>query len=702
MDAIGCKGEGPMNKLHPCTATLVALASLTTTAGAADNDADLESVVVTGRAYNELASTSATKTDTPLIDTPQSVQVITERLIEDRRPVTLTEALYNASGVSDGGGRRATFDFPLIRGFDASSDIFLDGLRVERGSTNFSYELLGLERVEVLKGPSSVLFGQGALGGAINEISRRPSRDPSLFVEGTYGSYDFSQLRVDGNGPIGENVSARVNALYRSTDDYIDLMDRQRTFVAPSLRWDISEDTDLTLLGSYTKDKTDGSYIGLPAEGTILPNINGPIPRKRNVREPSFDRLSIERTQVGYALEHRFSDRMRLRQNLRYSNADVLSNLTIALFLDPDQRTLYRGVGEFRNKDQSLAIDTNLEMRFESAGASHTVLLGVDYLNQDVDQSFAFGFQSPIDLYAPAYDIPVDPTFPANPDFNRKDELIGFYAQDQISIGTRLDLVVGLRYDTADTRNRDIANGGTTSQSDGVLVPRIGMVYKLAPDLAAYANYARSFNPNFGVAFSGSSFDPEKGEIFEAGLKSALLGGRVNATLAAYEITRTNVLATDPDPLHAGFSIATGKQRSRGIDADIAYHAGDAWNVGFALAYTDIEITRDTDFAGSRPINVPKLQTSAYTHYDFGNGFGTGFGFRYVGAREGTLPNSYRLPAYTTFDTSLSYRLGKTHVQLNVYNLLDKKYLPSSASIGGIGVLAGEPLTARLSVGYAF
>jgi len=665
-----------------------------------------DTVVITGRAYNELAASSATKTETPQLETPQSVQVITGRLIDDRRPVTLTEALYNASGISDGGGRRATFDFPLVRGFDASADVFLDGLRVERGSTNFSYELTGLDRIEVLKGPSSVLYGQGALGGAISEISKRPRRDFILEGEMTLGAYEFVQARLDASGQFADGVSGRLNALYRANEDAIDFLGKKRTFVAPSLRFELGEDTSLTLLAAYTKDDTDGSYIGLPAEGTVLPNINGPIPMTRNVREPGYDHLSIERSHIGYAFEHSFSDNLVLRQNLRFSEAEVLSKLTVALALFPDERTLMRGVGRFENQDQSLAIDTNLTAKFDTGGIDHTVLAGVDVLSQDVQQSFAFGLQSTIDLFNPVYYQPVGPLFPPGNDFDRNDRLVGLYIQDQIKVGPNFTIVAGGRYDSSDTSNSDFVSATESSQDENVFVPRIGAIYEFAPGLAAYANYAQSFNPNFGADSSGQVFDAEEGESYELGLKTALMNGRINATVAAYEITRTNVLTPDPDPLHAGFSIATGEQQSRGFDADLAYALADNWNLIFAYAYTDLKITRDTDFRGDTPINVPEHQASVFTKYEFEYGplagLGLGLGARYVGDREGTLPNSYLLPSYTTVDASISYRFGHARVQLNVYNLLDEEYFPSSASTGGIGVLAGEPLTARITLGYAY
>ena len=665
-----------------------------------------DTVIVTGRTYNELATSSATKNDAPQLETPQSAQVITKRLIDDRRPVTLTEALYNASGVSDGGGRRATFDFPIIRGFDASTDVFLDGLRVERGSTNFAYELMGLERIEVLKGPSSVLYGQGALGGAINQVSKRPSEDLHIEGEMTVGTYEFLQARLDLAGPLADGIYGRLNALYRANEDAIDFLGKERIFFAPSLTVELGEDTRLTLLGAYTRDDTDGSYIDLPAEGTVLPNMNGPIPMTRNVREPGYDHLSIERSQLGYAFEHNFSDKITLRQNLRFSTADVLSKLTVALGLFPDERTLFRGVGRFENQDKSIAIDTNLTAKFYTGDIEHTLLAGVDLLSQDVQQSFAFGFQSTLDIFNPVYFQPVDPLFPPGNDFDRDDSLIGFYVQDQIKLGENLTVVAGGRFDASDTTNRDFVSATESSQEDDAFVPRVGAIYEFTQGIAAYASYAQAYRPNFGANFSGNVFDAEEGESYEVGLKTAALDNRLNSTLAAYEITRTNVLTSDPDPLHAGFNIATGEQRSRGFDADIAYAFNDSWNLIFAYAYTDIEITRDTDFQGDIPINVPKHQASVFSKYEFTDGplagLGLGLGARHVGDREATLPNSYQLPAYTTVDASISYRLDDARLQLNLYNLLDEEYFPSSASTGGIGVLAGEPLTARLTLGYAY
>lgn len=661
-------------------------------------------IVVTGTAYRDLETQSATKTDTPILEVPQSVQVVTDRLIEDVRPRSLTEALINVSGVSDGGGRRA-FDFPLIRGFDASADVFLDGLRVERGATNFPHEIYGLERIEVLKGPSGLLFGQGALGGVINQISRRPSSERSfVYVEGAGGSYDFWQGRIDANVPLGGGLAARLNAVYRSSEDFVDLLGKERVYVAPSLGW-ADGDTAITLLGSYTKDEQDGSYIGLPPQGTVLPNANGPIPRNRNVREPGWDELDIERWQIGYAASHRLSEAVTVRQNLRYSESDVLSSLTVALALLPDQRTLVRGIGEFLNTDNTLAVDTQFEAKFATGAAAHTLLAGVDFYSQDVTQSFAFGLQSTLDLYTPVYGQAFGPLFPRGNDFDRDDDLLGFYLQDQIEIG-RLSLLVGGRYDRNRTRLDDRVNASRSSQTTEAFVPRAGLVYKISDEASVYGSWARSFSPNFGVAVNGDTFDPERGESFEAGVKTALIGDRLTSTVSIYQITRRNVLTDDPDPMNVGFQVVTGEQRSRGFEADVSLRITDGWNLTAAYAHTDIRITEDTSFDGDRPINVPRDQASLFTKYDAKSGrlagLGIGGGVRYVGEREATLPNSYTLPDYVLVDAVLSYRTGPVKAQLNLYNLFDKAYFPSSASTGGIGVLVGQPRTATLTLGIGF
>lgn len=594
------------------------------------------------------STTTATKTDAPILETAQSVQVVTAEQLLDRRPTKLTDSLGYVSGVSDGGSRRA-FDFVFLRGFDASADVFLDGLRVERGQANLAQEVLGLDQVDVVKGPSAMLFGQGALGGVINQVSRRPTRSPSATIEATAGAYDFYQAHVDLNGALSATTSARVNAIVRSEGDFVDRVGKSRVHVVPAFRWTPSARSDITLLGSLTRDRGQGSYVGLPAEGTVLPNANGPVPRQRNIRESAWDRLDVDRVQAGYLLSHRFTDSTVLRQNLRYTTSDVLSQLTVALALFPDERTLLRGLGQFTLRDHSLAIDTHVETTRRTGRVEHVLLSGVDFLAQRVRQSFAFGLHEPLDLFEPEYGKPLAPLFPAGQDFSRRDNLAGAYVQDQVRLHPRVTVLAGGRFDHAATTNDDRVTSLQQSQPSSSFVPRLGGTLLLSPDVSAYVSYARSFNPTFGTSFEGRFFRPERGRLYETGLKTSLVGGRLTSTVAVYTITRANVLATDPDPGHAGFQVQTGEQRSRGLEVDLTSQLSRDWTVQLAYAQTDARITEDTDAAGSRPQNVPVHQFAASGRYAVPRwrGLVAGAGLRVVGVTVVLVAVAFPLLAVT-------------------------------------------------------
>jgi len=663
----------------------------------------VERVDVAGSSGAPDSVATASKTETPILTLPQAVQVVTAEQLRDRRPVKLTDALGHVSGVTDGGSRRA-FDFVSLRGFDASADVFLDGLRVERGQANLAQEVLGLEQVDVVKGPSAMLFGQGALGGVINQVSRRPIRSRVSTVDVTSGAFGFYQAHADLNGAVSTTTAARLTAIVRSEGDFVDRVGKSRVYVAPAFHWTPSARTDVTFLGGLTRDRGEGSYVGLPAEGTVLPNANGSIPRARNIREPDWDQLDVDRAQAGYLLSHRLADSLVLRQNLRYTDSDVLSQLTVALALFPDERTLLRGLGRFALRDRSLAVDTHLEAKGRTGAIEHVLLSGVDLFGQRIRQSFAFGLHAPLDLFAPEYGLPIAPLFPAGQDFSRRDTLVGLYVQDQMNLHPRVSVVAGGRFDRGATTNDDRVGSSRQSQPSSSAVPRLGGTVLLTPRVSAYMSFARSFNPTFGTTFDGALFRPERGRLYETGLKTDLADGRLTSTAALYTIARTNVLATDPDPNHAGFQIQTGKQRSRGLEIDVSSRLGRQLTIQLSYALTDARITEDTDAAGSRPQNIPMHQFGASGRYAVPRwrGLLAGGGIRVVGDREGTIPNTYRLPGYVVLDAFTSYRRGRLLLQANAGNLLDADYAASAATIGGIGVLMGERRTIRGTVGVTF
>jgi len=668
---------------------------------------EVDEIVVTGR-YSAATAVTGTKTDTPLIEVPQSIAVISGALIQERRPVTLMEALYNVSGVADIGARRG-FDNIVIRGFNASTSVYLDGLRVERGNQNVQQEPFGLERIEVLKGPGSVLFGQGSLGGIVNQVSKRPTNTPLFAAEIMGGSFGTYQGSLDVGAPLTTDgaFSGRLVGLYREFGDSIDFNDKERVYLSPSLRW-AGADSTITLLANYTRDRHEGTYVGLPPEGVFLPNVNGKPDRSTYIGEPVTDGVEIDRYQIGYQLEHRFSDRWLIRQNLRYSDSDVLSSATFSSGLNADQRTLRRGTAIFNQTEQSTAIDTSIQGRFDGtvAGVSfeNTLVFGGDLLFQKIDQTFDFGGFPPIDIFAPVYGGTRSALFPVL-NFEQDDNLYGFYVQNQLKLGEKLTILLGGRYDISETGRLNRLNNQSRDQDDKDFTFRGGATYQVTPGVGLFASYAEAFNPNFGLTAAGEPFEPETGKQYEAGIKTDLDRGRIRTTLSVYELTRDNVLV--PFPQFPGTQIQTGQQRSRGIEADVAVRLTDRWNLTAAYAYTDVEVREDTNplLIGDSPISVPEQQASLWTTYDIPLGRGIltfGGGGRVVGKRQGTLPNTYELPDYAVADAAVIYSVDSWRLQVNGYNLLDEDYVDSASPTGTRTVLLGEPLTVRASIGYAF
>ncbi len=686
-------------------AAFTAIISVTVLAGGATaqpaGSEVVDTITVTSR-YGVREAVTGTKSTVPILEVPQSIAVVGESLIAERNLTTLSDTLYNVSGVSDVGARRG-FDNIVIRGFTASSSVYLDGLRVERGNWNVAQEPFALERVEVLKGPGSVLFGQGSLGGIVNQVSKTPAATPALRLALSAGRFGSRSAALDATGALNDSarITGRVTLLYRDQEDSIDFTQQQRLHLSPTLQW-ANDSTRFTLRGNVTRDRHDGSYVGLPPEGTFMENPNGRLPRSLYIGEPDHDRVDADRYQIGYQLEHTLGPVWRLRHNLRHTDSDVLSNATFASALADDQRMLTRGSASFAQVDESTVMDTHFEAGFEGGRVSHTLLLGVDLMAQRVDSTFDFGSFPALDLFEPEYGGAPGPFFPIL-DFRRGDDLHAVYAQNLIRIGDRTSLLMGLRYDVSQARNLNRLNDSARTQRDRDLTTRVGVSHELTPGLALFAGYAEAFNPNFGLDPDGRPFEAETGTQYEAGIKTDLADGRVRTTFAAYELTRDNVLV--PFPGFPGVSIQTGRQRSRGLESDVAVSFADRWNLTAAYAYTDVSIVRDANAAliGSRPVSVPRHQLSAWLSHDISTGRGLlrlGFGGRHVTRREGALPNSYRLPDYQLLDAALIYRQSRWEMQLNIDNLTNKRYVASASPTGTRTVLLGEPLTTTATIRY--
>ncbi|MBD0363140.1 MAG: TonB-dependent siderophore receptor, partial [Coleofasciculus sp. C3-bin4] len=665
-------------------------------------------IVVTGEqeeeGYRVRNAITGTRTDTPLRDIPQSIQAVPQQVLEDQRVNRLNEALRNVSGVTQGTeSSRSVFDFFLIRGFSTRS-IYRNGLRDDTNVTGGS-GVANIERVEVLKGPASVLYGRGGPGGTINIVTKQPQSEPSYLLEGTVGNYDTYGGSLDFTGPLNDskNLLYRLTASARHADNFIDFGESERYFISPALTWLIGDNTNLTFEAEYL-DIQQPQDQGLPARGTVLPNPNGELPIERQLGEPEFGPRNRHTFRVGYNFEHRFNEDWLVRNAFRASFQRIDEFLVFSRSLRPDNRTLERRITDVDIFIKDVySLNTNIVGNFNTGGIRHTLLAGVDLSREYNRGTTTFKSIAPIDIFNPVYGAPVGEVITT---FNDQDvtDGLGIYLQDQIALADNLKVVLGGRFDIVEQRFTDFLDSSSnSSQQSEAFSPRVGIVYQPIEPVSLYASYSRSFNPVTGTAFGGSLFQPERGTQYEVGVKAELLGGRLSSTLAFYNLTRTNV--TTQDLVNPGFNVQTGEQRSRGVELDVVGEILPGWNVIASYAYTDANITKDNRFeVGNRLNNVPEHAASLWTTYELQNGalqgLGLGVGIFYVGEREGDLGNTFSLPSYLRTDAALYYRRNNLRASLNVKNLFDINYFETASS--NVNVYPGSPRGVEFTVGWEF
>lgn len=646
---------------------------------------------------------STTKSDATLLETPQSITVVTRSLLDSRQANTLAEALRTVAGVVPGHFGRRGFDDFIIRGQRASESIYVDGLRTAQ-SVQLQEEMFGAERLEVLKGPASLLFGNVQPGGMVNVVSKRPRRDPFADVGITLGSHGYKQATVDLGRPLNDSGRAafRVNALAMDSDDPTDFVFFKTRWIAPSLSLDLGADTDLTLLASHLQRQWLRQQ-GLAPRGTILPNPNGPIPHNRYIGETSNGAYDVERSRIGYAFEHRFADGWKLHQNFRWEEYSGIGPGVFNGTLQANGRLQSRNITNRDFDGSIMAIDTYLDTKVEAMGAVHNLTFGIDRSNPRERFALTQCTLPAIDLYNPVYGASIK--CPASPQTDTTTRLpqTGVYARDRIAIGDRLDLTFGLRRDRATTSATNNRTGIEDSQTDTATTGSAGLSYEIRPGVAPYASYATSFLPVSGADFSGARFKPESGRQAEIGVKFQFDGGRKTATLAAYDLRRRNVTTTDP--VNNGFSVQTGEEQSRGFEAELAMELRNGWSLQGAYAYTDSEVTQDNRRANlGKPLNnVPKHSASVWATYLFRNGALTGLGFgaglRHESDKRG-YSFDYTVPGYTVADASVNYTGNGYRLSLNIRNLFDKTYYAGGLSNNVVAL--GDPRQVRLNAVFDF
>jgi len=666
---------------------------------------DAIQIVVTGEqdeGYNPSNSSTATGTDTPIRDIPFSIQVVPQEVIEDRNVVELGDALETAGSVVSAGGRGTSVFGPgfLLRGFPVNDGVFRNGIPY------FTLAPLGtrdIERVEVLRGPASVLFGQGEPGGIINLVPKEPLREPFYSASFTAGNFDTYRGALDLSGPLDTlpSVRYRVNVFYENYGSFRDFVEGESVLFSPTLTWDIGENTSINFYGQYASDReTIDEGIVATEEGIL------DLPRDRFLGE-EFSEFSQDQFSLGYQFNHRFDETFSVRHALQFLQYEPRRFAPLFDSFDPATgelgRLAYFAGGIYRR------IFTNAELlsQFETGSVEHQVLFGVEYRHDEEEPEFQFSeLFEPINVFDPDY---TNDPYDIDPEFFRDDTIdtIAIYLQDQIEILPNLILLAGVRYDSVDQTRTTQFEGEPRNefeQIDSEFTPRFGVVYQPIEPISLYASFTRSFNPSFGASRNpdDTNFEPETGRQFEVGVK-ADLSERLSLTFAAFDIRRQNV--STPDPNNPTFSVQTGEVASRGIELSMGGEILSGWDITAFYTLLDAFVSEDnTDVVGNDLANVPDNQFSLWTTYEIQRGdlagLGFGLGFFFVGDRPGNLSNTFELPSYFRTDAALFYERDDWRAQLNLENVFDIEYFTSSDEF--LGVTPGAPLTVLGEIAIEF
>ncbi|MGD1936041.1 MAG: TonB-dependent siderophore receptor [Cyanophyceae cyanobacterium] len=670
---------------------------------AEDDDAIELAVQGDRETYYVPNASTATRTDTPLSETPQSIQVIPQSVLEEQQVIQLGDALRNASGVVSSSRDQRGPRF-IIRGFNSGA-ILRDGYRLlNAGGGNVGYqELANVERIEVLKGPASILSGALEPGGAINLVTEQPLPEPAYELSFRGGSRTLIEPSVDLTGPLTQDgrLLYRLNAVYRREDFYRDFdTPTEQFFIAPTISWAINDRTDLVVEVEYSDETRASDFGGLPALGDRIADV----PLDRITGEPG-DRATNETLQAGYRFEHRFSNSWKIRNSFRYLRfePEFISNAAFRV-LDEEAGDLFRVWIQNAQPVSSYELQTNVVGEFSTGTLKHTLLAGIDYYRRDFTSRGRADLanpQAPFNIFNPVYGAERPDNFDdplPRTDFFRTRNL-GIYVQDQVEIFDNLFLLAGLRYDTVKQESFDFEDFTDDERDDQGWTPRFGLVYQPIENLSLYGSISTSFSPNSGRNREGNIIEPERGRQFEVGARAELFDGRLTANLALFHITKTNVATSDPEALPTdNFVVATGEQRSQGIELDIIGEILPGWNIVANYAYTDADITEDnTGIEGNRLFGVPEHNFNLWTSYEIQEGdlegLRFGIGFNYVSDRFGDNDNSFILEDYFLTNAAIAYERDNWEMAINFRNLFDIDYIDSSEGSRAFENRPGEGFT---------
>ena len=651
--------------------------------------------------YTPQISSTATKTDTDILEIPQSISIIGQEQIQVIGAESIMESLAYTPGVSVGNNDSDIWESFYIRGFK-SRRIRRDGMTYQVDAWDGQAESYGIERVEVLKGPSSTIYGGDEPGGTINMVSKRPTQSAHNELKVEMGSSKHKLLAVDTGNKIDDDgiYSYRLIGLIKDGDGFSNNTKYQRFYIAPSLLWQPTDNTTLTFLSEFQRDNATPLEYGLPKEGTVVSNPNGNIPRDASIVEPGFDESKVERYSLGYILEHDFSKTLKLYHSLRYFHAsNELQYMKFGDFQE-DMRTIERnGASRWLRTSKQITSDNYLQTELDILGVKHKVLAGFDYSFDELsseryDISVTNG---DLDIYTPTYGNAIFGELEYNNGSRyEKTEQVGVYLQDQFKL-EHWSFTLGGRYGTAEWGEKPYDGSAPYElEDDSAFTGKAGAVYLSDIGLAPFVSYSQSFKPQGGSDRLGNRFDPTKGEQYELGMRYRNKSEDTLVSLTLYNLEKTNVRTTDPiDP---EFSVQTGEITSTGLELEVQSSINDVLSVFGGYTYTDARTTKSNnpEEVDRATKNIPKQQFSLWSDYNFKEfdlpELKFGAGIRYTGEINN---DSYKISSHNLVDTMLSYNQKDWKLQLNASNLFDTRYAE-----GAYNFFYGEQRQIKVSYTY--
>ncbi|WP_417599146.1 TonB-dependent siderophore receptor [Oceanospirillum sp.] len=670
--------------------------------------------------YNNTYRNTATKTALSAEETPQGYSIVDQADLDMRNADSVAEALRYSTGVNTElrGGAVTRLDLFSIRGFINYQNAY-DGLPLIFNDWNLQPQIDAkvLEQVEVFKGPTSTLYGSMPPGGMVNLISKQPQTESAHSVELATGSRNKIEASFDSAGQIGESdFSYRVVGLASEEDSQADTAQDKRTLIAPSIDWQVSEDTLVNFNLYYQDDPAMGVYTTLPAEGMFRDNPNGEFDQGSFSGDKNWNAYEREVTLVGYKINHQLNDNWTVLQNVRYMDASAYQENTYISSLEDDMRTLNRNAYLTDETSKAIALDNQLSGIVYTGDVEHNLLVGLDYQKLKSDIRYEDQAIATLDLFDRDNDqldrATLDMTNTAySSDFTKETEQTGFYLQDQMKVGS-LVLIAGARYDDykGTEKGKKYSQETDTKLTETHTTGRVGALYQLGNGLAPFVSYAESYQPETGVTRNKEAFEASTGQQWEAGIKYKSADRQVTGSLVAYQITKDNVPTRDPNG-SAYDLIQAGEVESKGIEAELQAQISDNLLVSAYYTRQDVEITKDNNgLQGKTPVWVPEQMLSAWAQYDIYTGSLAGTtlssGIRHIGEAQMDAANSDTVPSATMMDLSVAYDLaglspdayGAT-ARISVSNVFDEA---SYTCYDGNNCWFGAERTVEASLKYDF